>query len=90
MKTKIESIQEKINKKMKFSPGTDLLFFEEVKISQITPLINRDISLEQLAHEQLLDGDIYVFQIDEKEKLNTYKLSTVPEYFRFVFFSTFF
>ena len=75
---------------MKFSPGTDLLFFEEVKISQITPLINRDISLEQLAHEQLLDGDIYVFQIDEKEKLNTYKLTTVPEYFRFDLFLNFF
>ena len=75
---------------MKFQPGTDLLFFEEVKISQITPLINRDISLEQLAHEQLLDGDIYVFQIDEKEKLNTYKLPTVPEYFRFDLFLNFF
>jgi hypothetical protein len=70
---------------MKFSPGTDLLFFEEVKITQITPLINREISLEQLAHEQLLDGDIYVFQIDEKDKLNSYKIPTVTDYFRLVF-----
>jgi hypothetical protein len=67
---------------MKFPPGTDLLFFEEVKITQITPLVNRDISLEQLAHEQLLDGDIYVFQQDEKEKLTNYKLPTVTDYFR--------
>jgi len=58
----LKSIQEQIKKKMKFPPGTDLLFFEEVKITQITPLVNCDISLEQLAHEQLLDGDIYVFQ----------------------------
>jgi ubiquitin carboxyl-terminal hydrolase 7 len=78
----LKSIQEKINKKMKFPPGTDLLFFEEVKITQITPLVNRDISLEQLAHEQLLDGDIYVFQQDEKEKLTNYKLPTVTDYFR--------
>ena len=70
---------------MKFPTGTELLFFEEVKITQITPLTNRDISLEQLAHEQLLDGDIYVFQIDEKDKLQTYKLPTVTEYFRFVY-----
>ena len=65
----LETIQEKINKKMKFAPNTELLFYEEVKISQITPLVARDVSLEQLAHEQLLDGDIYVFQINEKEKL---------------------
>ena len=62
-------LQDKINKKMKFPPNTELLFYEEVKITQITPLVNREISLEQLAHEQLLDGDIYVFQINEKEKL---------------------
>lgn len=67
---------------MKFPPQTELLFFEEVKISQITPLTNRDIPLEKLAHEQLLDGDIYVFQINEKEKLQTYKLPLVTDYFK--------
>lgn len=67
---------------MKFPPSTELLFYEEVKITQITPLVNREISLEQLAHEQLLDGDIYVFQINEKEKLNTYKCPLVIDYFR--------
>ena len=75
-------LQDKINKKMKFPPSTELLFYEEVKITQITPLVNREISLEQLAHEQLLDGDIYVFQINEKEKLNTYKCPLVIDYFR--------
>jgi ubiquitin carboxyl-terminal hydrolase 7 len=52
-----------------------------VKITQITPLVNREIALEQLAHEQLLDGDIYVFQINEKEKLQTYKNPLVIDYF---------
>lgn len=78
----LDVIQEKINKKMKFAPNTELLFYEEVKISQITPLISRDITLEQLAHEQLLDGDIYVFQINEKEKFHNYKLPYVPDYFK--------
>lgn len=78
----LETIQERINKKMKFAPNTELLFYEEVKISQITPLIPRDISLEQLAHEQLLDGDIYVFQINEKEKFQNYKLPLVHDYFK--------
>jgi len=78
---KIESIQEKINKKMKFLSGTDLLLFKETK--------NRNIGLEQLAHEQLLNGDICVFQIDEKEKLNAFKLPKVLGYFQFVNFFIF-
>ena len=68
---------------MKFSPNTELLFYEEVKISQITPLVNREIALEQLAHEQLLDGDIYVFQINEKDKSpQNYKCPLVIDYFK--------
>jgi hypothetical protein len=78
----LETIQEKINKKMKFAPNTELLFYEEVKISQIKPLAARDVSLDNLAHEQLLDGDIYVFQINEKEKFQYYKLPLVPDYFK--------
>ena len=69
---------------MKFPPDTELLFFEEVKLETIIVYTNRDISLDQLAHEQLLDGDIYVFQIDEKEKLLAYKLPTVNDYFQIV------
>lgn len=78
----LNSIQEKINKKMKFPPGTELLFYEEVKVSQITPLTEREVALETLAHEQLLDGDIYVFQVNEKERLQTYALPNVADYFR--------
>ena len=51
-------------------------------MTQITQLVNREIALEQLAHEQLLDGDIYVFQINEKEKLQTYKSPLVNDYFK--------
>lgn len=81
MTSTLNALQDKINKKMKFPFNTELLFYEEVKITQITPLTNRDIALEQLAHEQLLDGDIYVFQINEKEKLQSYKCPLVIDYF---------
>jgi ubiquitin carboxyl-terminal hydrolase 7 len=41
----LNAIQERINKKMKFPPHTELLFYEEVKISQITPLTEREVRL---------------------------------------------
>lgn len=75
-------MQERINKKMKFPLQTDLLFYEEVKISHIMPLTLKDSPLSKFVHEQLLNGDVYVFQINEKEKLQMYKLPTIPEYFR--------
>lgn len=81
MTSTLEALQDKINKKMKFPPNTELLFYEEVKINQITPLVKREIALEHVGHEQLLDGDIYVFQINEKEKLKTYKCPLVIDYF---------
>ena len=77
----LKLIQEEINKKMKFPFGTSLLFFEEVKLTQIVPLTDFDVSLEQLTHEQLLDGDIYVFQKDEKKKLSKFKYRAI-KYFR--------
>lgn len=86
MTSTLNALQDKINKKMKFPFNTEILFYEEVKISQITPLTNRDIALEQLAHEQLLDGDIYVFQINDKEKLQSYKCPLVIDYFTWVIF----
>ena len=81
----LNTIQERINKKMKFATNTELLFYEEVEITRITPLLKRDISLVELAYEQLLDGDIYVFQINEKEKFENFKLPLVPDYFKYDF-----
>lgn len=78
----LNTIQDRINKKMRFQPNTDLLFYEEVKMLQITPLVHKDMPLSKLAHEQLLDGDIYVFQINEKEKLQAYDYPTVVDYFK--------
>jgi hypothetical protein len=66
---------------MKFPLQTDLLFFEEVKITHVTLLTLKDSPLSKFAHEQLLNGDIYVFQINE-EKLQMYKLPTAMEYYK--------
>ena len=35
-------------------------------MSEIKPMPNKDFTLEQLGETQLTDGDIYVFQINEK------------------------
>ena len=82
-KSTLNAIQERVNKKMRFPPNTDLLFFEEVRISQIKPILVFDKPLDKLAHEELLTGDIYVFQINEKDKLraNLYDLPLVEDYF---------
>lgn len=80
----LTKIQEKINKKMKFSSDTQLLFFEEENASQITPLTDRVSNLWDLKQARLFDGDIYLFQIDEKEKLTAYKLPLVGDYFNFL------
>jgi hypothetical protein len=67
---------------MKFPLQTDLLFFEEVKISHIIPMIIKDSSLNKFVQEQLLNGDIYVFQINENEKLLNYKMPLISDYFK--------
>jgi hypothetical protein len=81
-KTTLHAIQERVNRKMHFAPNTDLLFFEEVRMSQIKPILVFDKPLDKLAHEELLTGDIYVFQVNEKERLRLYPLPTVEDYFR--------
>ena len=75
-------VEEALNLKMKFQPKTELMFFEEVRMNEIKPMPNKDQTIEQLGETQLLDGDIYVFQINEKEKFSSYKLPTVLDYFK--------
>jgi hypothetical protein len=80
-KTTLHAIQERVNRKMRFPLATDLLFYEEVRMSQIKPILVFDKPLDKLAHEELLTGDIYVFQVNEKERLRC-SLPTVEDYFR--------
>ena len=81
-KSTLNAIQERVNRKMRFPLDTELLFFEEVRITQIKPILVFDKPLDKLAHEELLTGDIYVFQVNEKERLEGYELPTVPNYFQ--------
>ena len=64
---------------MKFPLQTDLLFFLEQNSSFAHPLTIKDSPL--IEFKQLLNGDIYLFQINE-EKLQMYKLPTAMEYYK--------
>ena len=67
---------------MKFANKTELLFYEELRLTEIKALVNRDHTLQQLGEQQLLDGDIYVFQINEKENDKQYEFPTAIDYFK--------
>jgi hypothetical protein len=64
--TTLKDVEESLDLKGKFPLKTELLFFEEIQMSEIKPMPNKDFTLEQLGETQLTDGDIYVFQINEK------------------------
>ncbi len=74
---------------MKFPPKTELLFYEEVRMQDIKPLVNHEYTIQRLAEQQLLDGDIYLFQVNENENLQKYKLPTVIDYFKWLIFLAF-
>jgi hypothetical protein len=84
--TTLKDAEESLYLKMKFPLKTELLFFEEIRMSEIKPMPNKDFTLEQLGETQLTDGDIYVFQINDK-LIQQYKLPTVIDYFKLVFIS---
>ena len=69
--TTLKDVKESSDLKVKFPLKTELLFFEEIQMSEIKPMPNKDFTLEQLGETQLTDGDIYVFHINEKIILNT-------------------
>ncbi len=64
--TTLKDVKESLDLKVKFPLKTELLFFEEIQMSEIKPMPNKDFTLEQLGETQLTDGDIYVFHINEK------------------------
>jgi ubiquitin carboxyl-terminal hydrolase 7 len=73
-----------------FPPGTDLILYEEVKpnmVEEVHPLTD---PLEKILDE-LMDGDILVFQRCEPELLNStdrQDLATAKAYFRDLYFRT--
>lgn len=65
---------------MKFAAKTELLMYEEIHMTELKPLSNRDYTISKLG--ELLDGDIYVFQINEKEAFKNYHLPTIVDYYK--------
>jgi len=67
-----------------FSSGTELVLYEEVKPNHIERIGDYNLPVEEV-FEELMDGDIIVFQKAESD-LSQYSLPTVKDYFRDLFF----
>ncbi|XP_018913775.1 ubiquitin carboxyl-terminal hydrolase 7 isoform X2 [Bemisia tabaci] len=71
-----------LNERAGFPPNTELHIYEEVKPSLLEPITNFDAPLEKVL-EELMDGDIIVFQKKEPPAVEAqYKLKTPGEYFK--------
>ena len=67
--------------------GTNLLLYEEIKPNMLEKIEDLDKPLEHVL-EELMDGDIIVFQKDlgSQERMQQYRLPTAREYFRDLFY----
>ncbi|XP_052767469.1 ubiquitin carboxyl-terminal hydrolase 7-like isoform X2 [Mya arenaria] len=73
-----------LNKRAGWPVDTPLLLFEEVKPNLLEMLPNSDLPMEKML-EELMDGDIIVFQKDEPD-LDSFDLPTAKDYFRDLFY----
>ena len=55
---------------------------EEVKSSLLEAIVDVDQSLDKVL-EELMDGDIIVFQRADDPELDSYELPTAQDYFRY-------
>jgi ubiquitin carboxyl-terminal hydrolase 7 len=68
-----------LNERAGFPPDTELILYEEIKPNMVERIENYNEPLEKVL-EELMDGDIIVFQKDERDDL--YELPTCRDYFR--------
>nr|CAD7593068.1 unnamed protein product [Timema genevievae] len=71
-----------LNERAGFLPDTDLVLYEEIKPNMVERIENYSEPLEKVL-EELMDGDIIVFQKDERDDM--YDLATCREYFKDLF-----
>lgn len=69
-----------LNERAGFPPDTELCLYEEIKPNVVELIDGRNDPLEKVLDE-LMDGDIIVFQKDEKDD-DMYDLPTCKDYFR--------
>lgn len=74
-----------LNRRAGFSPDTPLILYEEVKPNLLEMLHNIHLPMEKLL-EELMDGDIIVFQKEDEPDIDQYELPTAKEYFRDLYY----
>ncbi|XP_074593603.1 ubiquitin-specific protease 7 isoform X2 [Brevipalpus obovatus] len=79
--TKTRDIIPLLNKKAGLPPNTPLDLYEEVKPNQIEQITNLDLPLDRVLDE-LMDGDIIVFQRSDLKLSQECELPTVIDYFK--------
>ena len=77
---KIQSLLPVLCDRAGFSPGTELMLFEEIKPNYLEKIEDFDKPLEKVLDE-LMDGDIIVFQQAYPDDMR-FDLPTAKDYFR--------
>ncbi|XP_039289930.1 ubiquitin carboxyl-terminal hydrolase 7 isoform X2 [Nilaparvata lugens] len=87
--TKVQELCHILNERAGFPPDTELALYEEIRPNQVERIERFNEPLEKVALvdfqvlEELMDGDIIVFQKDESEDI--YELPTCKDYFKELF-----
>lgn len=68
-----------LNERAGFPADTELVLYEEIKPNMVERIENYNEPLEKVL-EELMDGDIIVFQKDERDDI--YELPTCRDYFK--------
>lgn len=72
-----------LNERAGFPPDTELVLYEEIRPNMIEKINNYSEHLEKVL-EELMDGDIIVFEKEEREELSN--LPTCVDYFKDLFY----
>ncbi|XP_071444786.1 ubiquitin carboxyl-terminal hydrolase 7 [Hetaerina americana] len=80
---KVQELIPILNERAGFPPNTELILYEEIKPNLTEKIENYNEPLEKVL-EELMDGDIIVFQKDEKD--NIYDLPSCQAYFRDLYY----
>ncbi|KAK5641318.1 hypothetical protein RI129_009865 [Pyrocoelia pectoralis] len=72
-----------LNERAGFPPDTELVLYEEIRPNMIEKIANINDPLEKVLDE-LMDGDIIVFEKEEREELSD--LPTCSDYFKDLFY----
>ncbi|CAG5100968.1 Similar to USP7: Ubiquitin carboxyl-terminal hydrolase 7 (Homo sapiens) [Cotesia congregata] len=81
---KVQELIPILNERAGFPPDTELALYEEIKPNMVEKIENMTESLEKVL-EELMDGDIIVFQKEERDN-EMYELPTCRDYFKDLFY----